>query len=101
MRKYLAALALSLSAALATGACAPGRLYVRIAPPVPLVEARIVAPGPDYVWIPGYHRWDGRAYVWVAGSWALPPVHYHAWVTGHWVHRGNRGWYWVDGHWRR
>jgi hypothetical protein len=51
------------------------------------------------VWIAGYHRWDGRAYVWVPGHWALPPRPRRAWVPAHWEH-DRRGWFFVDGHWR-
>ena len=81
-------------------ACAsPGRVYVRVGPPVPVVEARVVAPGPGYVWTEGFYRWDGRAYVWVPGRYVRPPRARAAWVPGHWA-RERRGWYWVDGHWR-
>ncbi len=100
MRKYLCSLALAASAFLFEPACAPDLVYVRVGPPVPIVEARVVAPGPGYVWISGFYRWDGRAYFWVPGRWERPPSRYHAWVPGHWAQR-RRGWYWVEGHWRR
>jgi WXXGXW repeat (2 copies) len=80
-------------------ASASTRVYVRIGPPVPIVEVRPVAPGPRYVWVDGYHRWDGRAYAWVPGRWVLPPRAHAVWVPGRWVHE-KRGYYWVDGHWR-
>jgi len=101
MKAYLPVLAftvLTLSPALPAGAGT--RIYVRIGPPVAIVETRTVAPSPRYVWIAGYHRWDGRAYVWVPGRWELPPAHRAAWVPGHWVHHRRSGWYWVEGHWR-
>jgi hypothetical protein len=100
MRKYLALVAL---VALVLGSAPAGagtRVYVRIGPPAPIVETRVVAPSPHHVWIAGYHRWDGQAYVWVPGRWDLPPVHHHAWVAGHWAHHHQNGWYWVEGHWR-
>jgi len=74
-------------------------VVVRVAPPRPVVEHRSVAPGPDYVWTPGYHRWDGRAYVWSPGEWQRPPHHHAHWVAAHWVHHHN-GWVLVEGHWR-
>jgi WXXGXW repeat (2 copies) len=74
-------------------------VYVRIAPPAPRAEVRIAAPGPGYVWVGGFHRWDGAAYVWVPGHWVLPPRPRAVWVSGHWRH-GRRGWFWVEGHWR-
>jgi hypothetical protein len=85
----------------ATSACAAprGRLYVRVGPPAPIVEARVVAPGPGYVWVQGYHRWDGGRYVWVPGRWELPPRARAVWVPAHWQ-RDRRGWYFVEGHWR-
>ena len=81
-------------------ASASTRVYVRVGPPAPVVEVRPVAPGPRFAWVDGYHRWDGRAYVWVPGRWALPPRAGVAWVPGHWAHT-TRGYYFVQGHWRR
>ena len=75
------------------------RIYVRIAPPAPIAEVRVVAPGAGYIWIPGFHRWDGRAYIWVPGRWDLPPRPGVVWVPGHWRHH-RHGWYWIEGHWR-
>src|ERR1700686_3524228 len=49
------------------------RIYLRIGPPPIVVERPTLAPRAGYVWQPGYHRWDGRAYVWNAGTWAAPP----------------------------
>ncbi len=102
MTKYLAPIALSaVLSALAPPTDAGVRVYVRVAPPAPLIEARVVAPGPGYVWVSGFQRWDGKAYVWVSGRWERPPAHHRAWVSGHWVHRARHGWYWVEGHWVR
>ena len=88
----------ALGCALALGASAE-EIFVRIAPPRPIVERRVVAPGPGYVWITGYHRWDGRAYVWVPGRWELPPRPHARWVEHRWVHRRG-GYVFVEGHWR-
>ncbi len=74
-------------------------VIVRVAPPRPLVEKRVVAPGPGYVWIDGYHRWDGARYVWVAGRWEMPPRPHAHWVAHRWVKR-HGGWVLVEGHWR-
>jgi hypothetical protein len=81
------------------GVAAAQTVYVRVAPPPVVVQTRPVAPGPRYVWEPGYQSWNGRAYVWAPGRWALPPRPGVVWVPGHWVH-GPRGWFWVGGHWR-
>jgi hypothetical protein len=74
-------------------------VVVRVAPPRAIVERRPVAPGPGYVWTPGYHRWDGRAYAWAPGAWVRPPREHSRWVAPHWVHRGG-GWVMVEGRWR-
>ena len=76
------------------------RIYVRIAPPPIVVEQRTVAPRPGYVWQPGYHRWNGQAYAWTAGTWNRPPYRNARWVPGRWVQE-RRGHYWVAGHWTR
>jgi len=89
--------------ALATStACAEtnGRLYVRVAPPRAVVERRVVSPGPGYVWVPGYYRWERNAYLWVPGVWTRPPRPRAAWVPGHWAQDHRHGWYFVEGHWR-
>ena len=98
MRRSLVALTF-LAVASALPAAAGTRVYVRIGPPAAIVETRVAAPSPRHVWIEGYHRWDGGAFVWVPGRWALPPAHHHAWVAGRWVHDPH-GWYWAEGHWR-
>jgi len=74
-------------------------VIVRVAPPVAIVETRPVAPGPNYVWIGGYHRWDGNAYGWVPGRWDAPPRPRARWVARHWVRR-HGGWVLVEGRWR-
>lgn len=91
--------AAALAAALWTAPASAARVYVSVAPPAPIAEVRVVAPGPGYVWVGGFHRWDGKAYAWVPGRWALPPHGHAAWVAGHWKHHAH-GWYWVDGHWK-
>ena len=97
MKKVLASLIL---AAAIGGVSEALPVYVQIAPPAPVVETRVVAPAPGYVWVGGYHRWDGKAYVWVPGRWALPPRPHAVWVAGRWVHHKHHGWYWKEGHWK-
>jgi hypothetical protein len=99
LRTVFAAVML-LSSALAGTACATsGRMFVRVGPPAPVVEARVVAPGPGYVWVPGYYAWTGGAYIWRPGVWMRPPHARAVWVQGRWV-RERRGWFWAEGHWR-
>lgn len=102
-RKTLLALAFAVGALPFVTACPPppppGAVYVRVRPPVYRTEVVGVAPGPGFVWIRGYHRWDGGAYVWVPGRWERRPQARAVWVEGSWRHN-RRGWYWVEGHWR-
>ena len=99
VRLLVAALAIVSTLMTSTACAGPARYYVRVGPPAPIVEARVVAPGPGYVWVPGYYAWDGGLYTWRPGVWVLPPRARAAWVPGHWV-RERRGWFWVEGHWR-
>ncbi len=98
-RRAVAAAALASLLALPACAGTPGRVYLRLGPPAPYVERRAPAPGPAFVWIDGYQRWDGRGYVWVPGRWVRPPRPRLRWVSGHWAH-DRHGWYFVEGHWR-
>lgn len=99
MKKKILSTAL-LAIGLAAGSASSAQIYVRIGPPPPRREVVVARPGPGYVWVAGYHRWDGRAYVWVPGQWVLPRAGYHRWVPGHW-RETHRGWVWVEGHWAR
>ena len=76
-----------------------GSAVVVEAPPPPREEVIIVRPSPAHVWVAGHWGRRGGEWVWVGGSWTLPPRRYAVWVPGHWVHR-YRGWVWVPGHWR-
>jgi hypothetical protein len=80
-------------------ASANAQVYVRIGPPPVVVEHPAPPPGPNYVWVRGYHRWDGNAYVWVPGRYEVRPRARAVWVDGHWRHTAN-GWVWIEGHWR-
>ena len=84
---------------LMVGSALAADVVIRIAPPRPVIEQRVVAPGPGYVWVGGYHRWDGHAYGWVPGRWERPPKPHARWVAHHYVRR-NGGWVFVEGHWR-
>jgi hypothetical protein len=86
-----------LTAALSLSVAAQ-EVFVRVGPPHDVVERRERAPSRGHVWIAGYHRWDGGAYVWVPGRWEMPPRQHAHWVRHHWVHR-HGGWVLVEGHW--
>ena len=73
-------------------------VLIRIAPRV-VVERRAPPPSRTHVWISGYQRWNGNAYVWTAGHWGQPPRPHAHWVAHRWVHRRD-GYVLVEGHWR-
>ena len=94
-----ALLALAIGAA---SACvvAGGGMFVAVAPPAPIMEVRAGAPGPDFVWVPGFYRWDGGAYRWERGRWEHPPRRGARWEPGRWEQHGKRGWSYREGRWR-
>lgn len=87
-----------IAAALCMGV-AEAEVIVKIAPPRLRVEHRPRAPGRDYVWIGGYHRWDGRAYAWEPGRWEAPPHAHAVWIAPRWEHRHD-GYVFVEGRWK-
>ncbi|HTR02999.1 MAG TPA: hypothetical protein VMN82_07365 [Thermoanaerobaculia bacterium] len=96
-RRFLAAVALAGVLGAAAAKAVP--VYVKIAPPAPKVEVKVVAPGAGYVWTGGYYKWHGGAYVWVPGRWLMPPRPGAVWIPGHWKSTPS-GWYWRPGHWK-
>jgi WXXGXW repeat (2 copies) len=97
MRRTFAATLLSL--AVGMGSAYAADVVVNIRPPRAVAEHRDRAPSRDHVWVPGYHRWDGRAYVWERGHWERPPRPHAHWVAPRWDHRGN-GWVFREGRWK-
>lgn len=78
---------------------AEAQIVVRIGPPPPRPVEVVPAPRPGFVWIPGYHRWDGHRYIWVHGYWRRPPRPGAVWVPGAWRYeRGGHVWH--EGYWR-
>jgi hypothetical protein len=84
---------------LGIGVAQAAEVVVRIGPPRAIVEHRPPRPHHDHVWINGYHRWDGNAYVWVPGRWEAPPRPHAVWVAPRWEHRHD-GYVFVEGRWR-
>lgn len=86
---------------LSAGAVLADEVIVKVRPraPAAIVEARPARPGPGFVWIAGYHRWNGTAYVWAPGRWERPPRRGAKWVAARWEHRPG-GYVFVEGRWR-
>ena len=84
------------AAAFAAPCTTEAAIIVGVAPPVARVEV-VPAPRVNYVWAPGYWRWNGHHYFWVPGYW-VPARHGYRWVSSHWVAYGPR-WRYVPGYW--
>ena len=62
------------------------------------VYAQPVAPGPGYIWAPGYWGWSGDDYYWVPGTWVIAPQPGFLWTPGWWGF--STGFYrWHPGYW--
>jgi len=80
---------------------APAGPGVAEQPPPPVqVEVVPVAPGPEYVWMPGYWSMGvGGSWVWIGGHYGMRPRLHAVWEGGHWGRHG-RGYVWIGGRWR-
>ncbi len=67
-RAFLATALLSVSSVLISG-CAVRPVYMVGPPPPPPVEYYGVAPGPGYIWTPGFYARAGGGYRWHRGYW--------------------------------
>jgi opacity protein-like surface antigen len=75
------------------------QVVIRVGPPPVIVEHPGPPPERGFIWIGGYHRWDGARYAWVPGHYERPPHPGARWVGHRYVRRGG-GWVFVEGHWR-
>ena len=88
-----------LLAVILSPAAAFAQVSIRIGPPPREYERRPPPPERGYVWIAGYHQYQGDHYVWVPGRWDRPPRPGQHWVAHRWVHRRDH-WEMQEGHWR-
>jgi WXXGXW repeat (2 copies) len=100
-RQLLSAAFVALSGVLAAcGGGGYGYAYVSEGPPPPVAVGVVgAAPGPGYVWVEGYHVYQGGRYVWTPGRWERPPHAGAKWVKPEWRHEG-KGWRFHEGHWK-
>ena len=56
------------------------------------------APGPGYMWTPGYWYWGPWGYYWVPGAWVLAPYPGALWTPGYWFFVGPY-YRWHPGYW--
>ena len=95
MKRFLTGLILAGGLAMTASA----DVVIRVGPPRAIVERRGPPPGAGYVWVQGYHRWDGERHVWVEGRWDRPPHPHARWEAHRWAKRRG-GWVLIEGHWR-
>ena len=77
---------------------AGAQVYVSVAPPPAIVEARAPSPGTGYLWIAGNWSWNGTRHVWRAGRWEQQPPAAARYVGPQWRRTG-QGWRVDDGRW--
>ena len=58
------------------------------------------APGPNYIWTPGYWGNGPSGYVWVNGNWARPPYSGALWTPPYWGYTNSR-YRFHQGYWGR
>jgi hypothetical protein len=58
-------------------------------PPLPTYQ-QPEAPGPNYIWTPGYWSYSPMGYYWVPGAWVMAPYPGALWTPGYWGYVGNR-----------
>jgi hypothetical protein len=65
---------------------------VTVAPPALPVYVQPDAPGPEYIWTPGYWAYDNffEDYYWVPGTWVRAPRPGYLWTPGYWYWGGGR-----------
>jgi len=66
-------------------------------PPLPYYP-QPYAPGPGYMWAPGYWAYGSYGYYWVPGTWVLAPDVGMLWTPGYWGWREGFYW-WSPGYW--
>jgi hypothetical protein len=86
------------SGLLATPASAGVFLSINVAPPPLPVYVQPIAPGPNFIWAPGYWAYDEEGYYWVPGTWVRAPQVGLLWTPGYWGWQD--GFYvWHAGYW--
>lgn len=105
MRKVFPVVVLGLMAALMVGVAPAASAQVAVGvsvrigpPPLRVVAVQPIAPGPGYLWTPGYWAYGPAGYYWVNGAWVMAPAPGMLWTPGYWGWEG--GLYrWHVGYW--
>lgn len=74
-------------------------ISVRIGPPpLRVLAVQPMAPGPGYLWTPGYWAYGPAGYYWVPGAWVMAPQPGLLWTPGYWAHTED-AYVWHRGYW--
>ncbi|MGH8307018.1 MAG: hypothetical protein ACRER0_01960 [Gammaproteobacteria bacterium] len=73
-------------------------INVGYAPPPLPAYPQPFAPGPGFIWAPGYWSYGPYGYYWVPGTWVLAPAVGLLWTPGYWAWNGGYYW-WHAGYW--
>jgi hypothetical protein len=95
--KYLVAIVVLFVGAQVLTSCSG--YIVATGPPPPPNEVIVVAPSPRYVWVPGYYEYRGGTYIWIQGSYRIPPRGKTTYVQGNW-NKTPKGYKRGRGHWK-
>ena len=95
--KYLVAVLALIAGSLLLTACTG--YVVASGPPLPPGEIIVAAPSPSYMWVPGYYEYTGGTYIWIQGSYQMPPRGRTKYVQGEWV-KTPKGYKHRKGHWK-
>ncbi|WP_244502025.1 YXWGXW repeat-containing protein [Terriglobus roseus] len=68
----------------------PGDGATQPPPPLPADYQQPPAPGPDYLWTPGYWDYANTGYYYVPGTWVAAPYQGALWTPGWWGYVGHR-----------
>ena len=80
-------------------AVADAQIYVKIRPPMPVVQVRPPMPTPMHVWVSGDYVNHGGHYEYNEGYWEKPKGNKHRRTEGYWKN-SKHGWEWKPGHWK-
>lgn len=73
-------------------------LSVSFGPPAIPYYVQPPAPGPNWIWQPGYWAWGPYGYYWVPGTWVQAPSLGLYWTPGYWAFTDGQ-YQWDPGYW--
>ena len=79
---------------------APRAIVATPPPPAPTDAPQPPQPEASAIWRAGHYQFVEGRYIWISGSWVVPPVPGLVWVPGFFQRTAEGGLY-INGHWRR